>query len=421
MKISVIGLGYVGLSTMIVSLNHGYEVNGIDIDQNKINLLKSNLSPIPEPGIEEIFKYNPEFGCDYSLIKDSDVIFICVDTPTNENYVSDLSRLNDCIESMKDHVKSGAIVAIKSTVPVGTTRDIMNKVQILYPQMDVRFAFVPEFLAQGSAIKNAKNPNRILIGVSDDKTKDTLKCLFSKFTCPFIITDFETAELAKYVCNSFLATKVSFINEMANLSDATGANIDDIKKVMALDPRIGDIFLNPGVGYGGGCFIKDTRSLIKQGESHGVKLNVIKAVDDTNNSQKTILLKHLYKYLGDLTKLRDQDILIIGLAFKANTGDLRGSIALNNIKYLREYQPNIHVFDPLVDKNNSMVKDLIFEENLEAAVETCKYIFIYNEKHEALLLDSENYRNKVIFDGRNLLSKYLVRFAKHYVGVGRKK
>lgn len=420
MKISVIGLGYVGLSTMLSFLKKGHEVNGIDTSSYKIELLNSKVSPIPEPGIEAIFKYDVEFSTKYSLISDSDIIFVCVDTPTDENYISDLTNLNNSIESTKDYLKHGAIIVIKSTIPVGTTRNISNTYKILHPSLNAKFAFNPEFLSQGTAVKNANEPNRILIGSEDSETKEILESLFKPFSCPIISTDFETAELAKYVCNSFLATKISFINEMANFADVTGANIDDIKKVMSLDPRIGDIFLNPGIGYGGGCFVKDTRSLIKQGENKNLKMRVVKSVDDTNNSQKNVLLKRFYNYLGDFKGLREQHILLIGFAFKPNTGDLRGSIALENIKHLREYQPYIHVFDPLIDQLNPEVRDLIFETNLVDAVNKCKYILIYSEKTEALLLDAEDYRGKVIFDGRNLLNKHLVKNAKHYEGIGRK-
>ena len=420
MKISVIGLGYVGLSTMISLLKKGYEVNGVDISLKKIDLLKNNLSPIPEPGVEEIFRYNCEYSNDYSLIKGSDIIFVCVDTPTDENYVSNLTNLNDAVDSTCKHLKHSAIIVIKSTIPVGTTRNISNNYKVLHPELDARFAFNPEFLAQGTAVKNAVNPNRILLGVEDEHSKQTLETVFSDFHCPIITTDLETAELAKYVCNSFLATKISFINEMANFADATGANIDDIKKVMELDPRIGNVFLNPGIGYGGGCFIKDTRSLIKQGQNHNVTLNVVKGTDETNNKQKNTLLKRFYNYLGTFAHLREQDILMVGFAFKPNTGDLRGSIALDNLKYLREYQPRIHVYDPLIDRNNPSLQDLIFEDDLKLAVNKCKYILIYSEKTEALLLDSKDYKNKIIFDGRNLLTRHLVKDAKHYEGIGRK-
>ena len=420
MKISVIGLGYVGLATMLSLVKKGHVVNGIDISKYKIELLNNKRSPIPEPGVDELFNYEVKFSYDYSLVKESDVIFVCVDTPTNELYMSDLTNLNNSIDSLKEHIKHKALIVIKSTAPVGTTRAIANRFKILHPSLDTRFAFNPEFLAQGTAIKNAINPNRILIGTMDEESKLVLNDVFSGFSCPIISTDLETAELAKYVCNSFLATKISFINEMANFADATGANIDDIKRVMELDPRIGNVFLNPGIGYGGGCFIKDTRSLIKQGENHNVKLNVVKGTDDTNNKQKNVLLKRFYNYLGNFIGLREQDILFIGFAFKPNTGDLRGSIALDNLKHLREYQPNIHVYDPLIDKNNPELRDIIFEDDLKVAVEKCKYILIYSEKVEALLLDSNDFKNKVIFDGRNLLNKHLVKYAKHYEGIGRK-
>lgn len=419
MKIGVIGLGYVGLATMLSFIKKGHDVIGIDKSNNVIDKLLEGTSPIAEPGIEELLKLSREFYTDYIFLKDRDVIFVCVDTPTNDKYESDLSNLNSCIDLLGKNVKDNTVIVIKSTCPVGTTRNLKAKLRARYPQLNVTFAFNPEFLSQGSAIKNALKPNRIVLGVMDEETKTLLTDLYSSFMCPIIITDFESAELSKYVCNSFLATKISFINEMANLADATGANIDDIKKVMSLDPRIGDIFLNPGVGYGGGCFIKDTRSLINQADNKKVKLNVIKGVDETNNKQKNILLKNLYNYLGNFACLREQDILMIGFAFKPNTGDIRGSIAYDNVQNLREYQPIIHVYDPLVDTTAPYLSDIIFEDNLKDAVRKCKYILIYSEKNEALLLDAEDYRNKVIFDGRNLLNKHLIKYAKHYKGVGK--
>lgn len=419
MRIGIIGLGYVGLSTMLSFVKKGHEVIGVDKSNRVIDLLLEGVSPIQEPGIEELLKISREFYTDYRFLNDSEIIFVCVDTPTKSNNESDLTNLNACMEELSKNIKENTIIVIKSTCPVGTTRNLYNKFKIKHPHLNSRFAFNPEFLSQGTAVKNALKPNRIVLGVEDEDTKELLSNLYSSFMCPIVITDFESAELAKYVCNSFLATKISFINEMANLADATNANIDDIKKIMALDNRIGDIFLNPGVGYGGGCFIKDTRSLITQAESKSVKLNVLKGVDETNNKQKNILLKNFYYYLGNFTSLREQDILIIGLAFKPNTGDVRGSIAYENIQNLREYQPVIHVYDPLVDRTNPLFSDLIFETDLKSAVNKCKYILIFSEKSEALLLDAEDYRNKVIFDGRNLLNKHLTKYAKHYKGVGR--
>ncbi len=442
MKVSVIGTGYVGLIQAVGLAEFGFNVVGIDIDETKVKQLNEGKCPLYEEGLEELLKKhinkNLTFTTSYESIKDSDVIFLCVGTPQDRDGNADLRFLFSAVEKIKETISKDdyKVIVIKSTVPVGTNR----KVKELLSGYNVDVVSNPEFLREGIAVYDFFNPERIVLGFENLGNKKPIKIMESIYYCfkekniPFVITNWETAELIKYASNAFLATKLSFINELAKLSDKVGADIKTVSYAMGLDPRIGNKFLNAGIGYGGSCFPKDVKALIKQLENNNIEPILIKATDKVNEEQIKWFFKKIKNYYGDLN---GKVFAVLGLAFKPNTDDLRESRAINLIDMLLEEGAIVKGFDYVkkarentinmykLDKTrafygyNLYILDDLYEtvKDVDGIIITVEYDRFNKEDWERI---SDLVKEKVIFDGRNVLDvEKIKKSGFKYYGVGR--
>ncbi|HIQ31867.1 MAG TPA: UDP-glucose/GDP-mannose dehydrogenase family protein [Methanothermococcus okinawensis] len=441
MKISVVGTGYVGLIQSVGLAEFGYEVVGIDIDERKVKLLNRGISPLYEEGLEEMLKKhlgkNLRFTTSYEEIKDTDVIFLCVGTPQDKDGNADLRFIYSAVESIKRHLDDRyRVIVVKSTVPVGTSRKIKERLK----DYNVDVVSNPEFLREGIALRDFFNPDRIVLGFGDlnnPKPIEVMKEIYSYFLdrgVPFVITDWESAELIKYAANAFLATKISFINEIARLADVVGGDINTISRALGLDERIGNKFLNAGIGYGGSCFPKDVKALIRQFESRGIEPKLIKATEEVNEEQICWFLNKIKRYYGDLN---GKTFAVLGLAFKPNTDDLRESRGIKLIDLLLKEGCIVKCYD-YVEKarenaieryrlNNSKayygynlyVLDDLYEavKDVDGVIITTEYPQLREEDWEKI---GNLVREKVVFDGRNILDREKIkRLGFKYFGVGR--
>lgn len=441
MKIAVVGTGYVGLIQSVGLAEFGYEVVGIDIDERKVKLLNRGISPLYEEGLEEMLKKhlgkNLRFTTSYEEIKDADVIFLCVGTPQDKDGNADLRFLYSAVESIKRHLDDRyRVIAVKSTVPVGTNR----KIKEMLKDYNVDVVSNPEFLREGIALRDFFNPDRIVLGFEDGNNSrpiEVMKEIYRYFLdrgVPFVITDWESAELIKYAANAFLATKISFINEIAKLADVVGGDIKTISRALGLDERIGDKFLNAGIGYGGSCFPKDVKALIRQFESRGIEPKLVKATDEVNEEQIYWFLNKIKRYYGDLN---GKTFAVLGLAFKPNTDDLRESRGIKLIDLLLKEGCIVKCYD-YVEKarentieryrlNNSKayygynlyVFDDLYEtvKDVDGVIITTEYPQLREEDWEKI---GDLVREKVVFDGRNILDREEIkRLGFKYFGVGR--
>jgi len=442
MKISVIGTGYVGLIQVVGLAEFGFNVVGIDIDETKVKQLNEGKCPLYEEGLEELLKKhinkNLTFTTSYEPIKDSDVIFLCVGTPQDRDGNADLRFLFSAVEKIKETIDKDdyKVVVVKSTVPVGTNR----KVKELLSEYNVDVVSNPEFLREGIAVYDFFNPERIVLGFENLRNKKPIKIMENIYYCfkekniPFVITNWETAELIKYASNAFLATKLSFINELAKLSDKVGANIKTVSYAMGLDPRIGNKFLNAGIGYGGSCFPKDVKALIKQFENNNIEPILIKATDKVNEEQIKWFFEKIKNYYGDLN---GKVFAVLGLAFKPNTDDLRESRAIKLIDMLLEEGAIVKGFDYVkkarentinmykLDKTgafygyNLYILDDLYEtvKDVDGIIITVEYDRFNKEDWEKI---ANLVKEKVIFDGRNILDvEKIKKLGFRYHGVGR--
>lgn len=353
MNISVIGAGYVGLVTGACFAEFGINVKCVDMDRDKIELLTKGIAPFYEPGLEEILRKNMNegrisFSADTAeSVRDSEVIFIAVGTPSLGDGSADLSYVDGVAKTIGENLNGYKVIVTKSTVPIGTGERIRKIISDTGNGND-RFDIVsnPEFLREGSAVEDFMRPNRVVIGANSERAISVMKELYRPLyliETPFIITDIETSEMIKYASNVFLATKVSFINEIANLCEKVGANVQVVAKAMGLDGRIGSKFLHPGPGFGGACFPKDTRALLQIAESYGYDLKIVRGVIEANTAQRErmiVKIEHALRGVGGKT------LGILGLSFKPNTNDVRESPALYIIQGLIDRGGNIRVFDP---------------------------------------------------------------------------
>lgn len=373
MKIAVIGIGYVGLVTSGCFAESGFNVVSMDINEEKINMLKDGQVPFYEPGLSEIVKRNYINGrlefttdCKYA-VENSTIIFIAVDTPSNKEGNADISQVLSVANSIGEYINDYKIIVTKSTVPVGTGNKIKEILREVLSKRGENYNFDvvsnPEFLREGSSVHDFMNPERVIVGADNidenDNIKKIFKELYNKNNCSFVFTNIETSEIIKYACNSFLAVKVAFINEIANLSEAIGVNVKDVAKGMGLDSRIGGKYLNAGPGYGGNCLPKDTKALVHIGNEYGVDMSIIKTVIKSNNLQKNRIAKKIEMVLDGVC---GKTIALLGLSFKADTDDLRESVALVIINKLINKGAFVKVFDPVAI--NSAKKCLIKQENL---------------------------------------------------------
>jgi UDPglucose 6-dehydrogenase len=355
MHISIIGTGYVGLVTGACFAEFGISVTCVDKDEGKIRLLKKGKIPFYEPGLDELVRRNTnqkrlQFSTNIGkAVQSSLVIFIAVGTPRRGDGSADLKYVEEVAKEISKHLNGYKVIVTKSTVPVGTGEKLHEIIsRNLKEKVDFDIASNPEFLREGSAIEDFMRPNRVVIGAKSQQAIAIMKDLYEPLyliETPFIITNIETAELIKYASNSFLATKISFINEMANLCETVGGDIHMVAKAMGLDQRIGKKFLHPGPGYGGSCLPKDTNALIKIAEEHKVRLRIVEAATQVNEEQKEKMVRKIKKEMG---KLKGKTIAILGLSFKPNTDDIRDAPSLHIMKSLLKEGAKIRTYDPAV-------------------------------------------------------------------------
>ena len=432
-KITVIGTGYVGLVSGSGLADFGNYVTCVDVDDERINLLSSGHIPFFEPGLKEIVGRNMAadrlcFSTDVSgAISQADVIFIAVWTPMDGDGSADLSAVKDVSKTIGENINSYTLIATKSTVPIGT-REIINSIISEHAPQNTTFDVVsnPEFLREGSAVRDFLLPNRVIIGTDSEQAVELMREIYRPLflnETPFVFTDIPTAETIKYASNAFLAVKVSYINELANLCDATGADIHVVARAMGLDGRISPKFLHPGPGFGGSCFPKDTRALIHSAEIKGVELKVVKAAADANEAQIDVIIKKLEQLTGN--SLNDERVAVLGLAFKANTDDIRESRAVAMVDYLLSREAEVAVYDPAAMSNMKLLyPDLDYADSVESAVKGASAALVMTDWNEFRGLDlahiGELMKKKVIVDAKNLLSReQLAENGFAFEGVGR--
>lgn len=428
MNITVVGTGYVGLVTGTILADLGHCVTCLDVDKNKISLLQTKKSPIHEPGLEELMIKNMEqsrllFTTDVQKgFENSDFIFIAVGTPQAATGEADLTYVRQVAKDIAKTIDHDVIVVIKSTVPVGTNDEVG---QIIYQNLthDVKVDVVssPEFLREGHAVYDSFNGDRIVVGSENEQAREKVANLFTKLNIPIYKTDSRSAEMIKYAANVFLATKISFINEIANMCDHLGADVLAVAEGMGMDQRIGRRFLNAGIGYGGSCFPKDTYALQYQAQKNGYDFLIIDSVIKTNELQKIRFLNKVKRRLGFLV---DKKIAVLGLAFKPETDDTREAPSTTIIQKLLEEGAFVTAFDPIVKGLPNIVHpNLKYVSSLEEAISNTEAVLLLTEWNEFKLADwkklKEKVSNPVIFDGRNFLErKTLHENGWEYEGIG---
>ncbi|MBP7653590.1 UDP-glucose/GDP-mannose dehydrogenase family protein [Candidatus Dependentiae bacterium] len=414
-KVCVIGSGYVGLVAGACISELGATVICVDKDKDKIEKLKKGIIPIYEPGLSELVERNVEEKRLYftnnlkESVKESEIIFIAVGTPPQEDGSTDLNHVLNAAQDIAESMNGYKIIVIKSTVPVGTSDLVKKKIKSI---TSIKFDIVsnPEFLKEGDAIKDFMRPDRIVIGVGNEKTADIMKSLYSPLVrtgAPIIVMDNKSAEVTKYASNALLATKISFMNEIANFCEKVGADVSLVRAGVGSDSRIGKSFLFPGCGYGGSCFPKDIKALIKTAEEHGIKMKVINSVEEVNDEQKKIMIPKIESELGkDLSK---KHIAIWGLSFKARTDDMREASSIVIIKELLNRGAKICAYDPeAIGEAKKIFKNQIaYAENQYEAIKNADCLVIVTDWNEFRQPDYDRMqkllKNKMIFDGRNLL------------------
>jgi len=433
MKISIIGTGYVGLVQGAVFADTGNDVVCMDIDEDKIRTLREGVMPIYEPGLEELVKRNAHEGrlkFTTSLeeaVQASNVVFLCLPTPESEDGSADLSHVIDVVTKIADLTDDGKVVVSKSTVPVGTVNRIKR---ILADKGKTAIPVVsnPEFLKEGAAVQDSLKPDRIIIGSTDERAIAMMNELYAPFVRtgnPIVVMDERSAEMTKYAANAYLATKISFMNELANLCELTGADVDWVRKGMGFDPRIGQQFLFAGVGYGGSCFPKDVKALVKTGDEQKYDFRILRAVDEVNEKQKLLAVNKLLKhYQGDL---KGRIVTIWGLSFKPNTDDMRMAPSMTIIQALLEAGARVQAHDPVALREARKVlgeKVKFYESNYEALTGS-EALIVVTEWNEFRRPDFPRMKSlmksPVIIDGRNIYDpKKMVENGFIYYGIGRK-
>jgi len=428
----MIGTGYVGLVSGVCFSDLGNDVICVDKDQDKINNLKKGIIPIYEPGLEELVLKNYKnkklkFSTDLdSSIKKSDIVFICVGTPTKKNGIgADLSQIYSVSKEISKSINKFKIIITKSTVPV-TTGDEIEK--ILSKKVNKkRFSVVsnPEFLREGEAIRDFIYPDRVVVGANDKKSANILKNLYSPLIskgAKFISTNRRAAELIKYASNAFLATKITFINEIANLCEKTGIDVEDISIGIGLDKRIGSRFLRAGPAYGGSCFPKDTKAIVTTADKFKTNLSLIKSVIKSNELRSKLLLKKVNEILSN--KMKNKKICFLGVTFKANTDDMRDSSSLEMIPFLSKKGAKIKYYDPTgLKKEFNNLKNVSFSNSINAAVKGADLVILHTEWNDFKSINFKKFhpsKNLKIYDMRNIYSPLKIKSQGFkYFGIGR--
>lgn len=411
MKIAVIGTGYVGLVTGVALSEIGHQVTCIDVDPEKVETLNKGVPTIYEPGLEELMKKNMmehrlAFTAKHAAgLAEAEVVYIAVGTPQRADGSANLDYVMAAAKDIAQNITTNVIVVIKSTVPVGTNLLIKSFINSWTNKgVSVKIASNPEFLREGSAVHDTFHGDRIVIGAEDPETANVLAEINKPFDMPIVKTDIASAEMIKYASNAFLATKISFINEIANLCDQLEANVEEVAKGMGFDHRIGSDFLKAGIGYGGSCFPKDTNALVQLAGNHHHKFNLLESVIEVNNHQQVLLIDKIVKHFGSLAGKRGA---ILGLAFKPHTDDLRESPALVMIPKLAQLGAELIAYDPIAVSNakKQINETIIYTDNLQTALQNADFAVIITDWPDVKNIDLSTYEKlmnePVIFDGRN--------------------
>jgi len=405
MKIGIVGLGYVGLITGVGFASLGNKVVGIDVDEKKIEKINKGESPIYEKDLESKLKEIKEnFTATTKIeeLKDCEIIFICVGTPSKEDGSIDLKYIKQAAEDISKILDSYKVIVVKSTVIPGTTESL---IKILGKKVgrDFGLAMNPEFLKEGSALKDFFEPDRIVVGSYDEKTKEILEELYKDFNCPKIFTNIKTAEMIKYASNSFLATKISFINEIGNICKKLGIDVYDVAEGMGYDKRIGREFLNAGIGFGGSCFPKDVKALIAKAKEIGYDPKLLQEVIEINEKQPFKKIEIVKKKVSNL---KNKKIALLGLTFKPHTDDIRESRAIPIIQKLIEEDAIIHAYDPKGIENTKLIfpenEKLRYIEDPQEAIDKSDIVLLLTEWPHFRKLD---FKDKLVVDGRNVIPK----------------
>jgi len=429
MDICVVGVGHVGLVTGACLAHLGHRVIGIDNSLKRVKDLKNGKLPFYEPGLERLIRESKKAGrLSFSSnlgtgVRNSKVIFICVGTPPKEDGEADLSSVEKVVREISRNLCGYCVIVEKSTVPVNTWQWIKHTVN-LYNRRRVEFdvAVNPEFLREGSAVKDFLEPDRIVIGVENERAKNILLEIYKKIDCPKLITNLPTAEIIKHASNSFLATKISFINSVANLCEKVGADVISVARGMGYDSRIGSAFLNAGAGYGGFCFPKDLAAFIHIAEKHGCDFAILKAVQKVNEEQKKLVVKKIKEALW---VLKGKTIGILGLAFKPDTDDMRFAPSIDIIHLLQQEGARIKAFDPAaMHEAKKILKEVKFCQNAYDTARDSDCLAILTEWKEFRNLDLKKIKKllktPVIIDGRNIFDpEQMKKLGFVYKGIGR--
>lgn len=430
MKIAVAGTGYVGLVAGVCFAEKGHNVLCVDVDEKKVEMMKAGKSPIFEEGLEELMVKNYEAGrldytTDYKLAyKDAEVIFIGVGTPEQPDGSANLSYVANVSRQIAETVENDCLVVVKSTVPIGTNDKVEQFIKdCLVHNVKVEVASNPEFLAQGTAVRDTLQAARIVIGTESKEAEQTLMKLYEPFNLPIVSVNRRSAEMIKYASNDFLALKISYMNDIANLCELIGADIQDVAKGMSYDPRIGSNFLNAGIGYGGSCFPKDTKALKYLAKQYGYTLRTIEAAVDVNTEQKTKLFKKASDRLITFDGLK---VAVLGLTFKPGTDDLREAPSIDNVELLLSKGAKIYAYDPVgVENFKKKYPDQIeYVDSPEEALKQANVCFIFTEWKEIKDIEPSSYKEMMktplVYDGRNIYSKQDMKDAGvEYYSIGR--
>ncbi len=428
-NICVIGVGYVGLVTGTCFADLGNNVTALDINQQRIENLKKGILPIYEPGLKELVERNVtagrlHFTTSYEeALRDTEFVFICVGTPSGVDGEADLQYVRAAAEAIAQHMDHPMIIVNKSTVPVGTGDWVSDIIRNTQPKpIDFAVVSCPEFLREGSAVRDFMNPDRTVLGSSDQAAAEAVAQLYLPLRAPIVMTDIRTAEMIKYASNAFLATRISFINEISIICEQLGADVEEVAEGMGFDKRIGHHFLRAGVGYGGSCFPKDVRALTYMAETHGMHPQLLRAVTEINNFQRKHVALKLRDLLGDL---QGKTIAILGLAFKENTDDIRESPALAVAQILLEQGATIRAYDPVAMENAAReVPELVLCQSPYEAVAGADAVAVLTPWNEFKNLDMERIRDSmktpIMVDGRNMYNPSEMReMGFRYRAVGR--
>ena len=431
MKLAIAGTGYVGIVTGTGFANLGNDVICYDIDTEKVNMLTEGELPIYEPGLGEIFRRNLDAGRlqfttdSIEAVQNAEIIFICVGTPSNSELAADLTAVKQVAESIGRYMNDYKVVVNKSTVPVGTADlvwDIIKKNQ----QGDIPFDVVsnPEFLREGAAVKDFENPDRIIIGTDSKRAEEIMASLYrakARTGRPILITNIRSAEIIKYASNAMLATRISFMNQLSRLCEASGADIKDVARGLGLDNRIGSRFLHAGLGYGGSCFPKDIRALIATLKEHGCESDLFEAVHRINEKQRAVAVEKLKSVLD----INGSTVAVWGLSFKPKTDDVREAPSLDVIEDLQKMGATVHAFDPVaMDNAKKEIKDAKFFENPYETIRDCDALIVVTEWDEFRNLDMRAVKvllkQPIIIDGRNIYDPEEMKdLGFTYLGIGR--